>query len=101
MAAMPATSPHHHGSPSPSVLALGQWLCRTEAQLQLERHPKALEPGTWGALGEGGHSMAPSPSMASAVLGARRDCLTVVCSFTLEPTDCKRLCLAQCCGGRV
>lgn len=45
--------------------------------------------------------MAPSPFVASVALGARRDCLTVVCSLTLEPIDYKQgtaaLFLAQCC----
>lgn len=31
--------------------------------------------------------MAPNPSMASVVLGAGRDCLTVVCLLSLESTD--------------
>jgi len=35
MAAVPALSPHRHGSPCPFVPALGQWLCGTGAQLQL------------------------------------------------------------------
>lgn len=45
----------------------------------LRRYPQFPQPGMWGALGEGGHSMAPRPSIASVVLGVRRACLTVVC----------------------
>lgn len=58
-----------------------------------------------GCSREGGQSMAPNPSMASVLLGATRDCLSVVCLLSLESTGFAEevhstWIATQCCRGR-
>lgn len=83
----------------------GSWSCRFVPWHagEVPTNPTAFDVG---CSREGGQSMAPNPSVASVVLGARRDCLTVVCLLSLESTDFagevhSTWVATQCCRSRV